>query len=63
MKCPNCGKTFEDVVFMDFEEYDCKVYATYEAHCHNCDSDWRWEDVYEFTESNTPYQIKYYDHL
>lgn len=63
MKCPNCGKTMEDVIFMNFEEYDCKVYASYEAHCHNCNYDWHWEDVYEYTETTIPYQIKENGHL
>jgi methionyl-tRNA synthetase len=61
MFCPNCGKILEET-FLEFEEYNCKIYATYEAHCHNCHNDWRWEDVYEYAESTAPYQI-HYDHL
>ena len=58
MKCLNCGETLEDVTFLEFEEYDGKAYVIYEAHCHNCGCDWHWEDVYEYTESTAPYQIK-----
>lgn len=63
MKCPNCGKTLEDITFFGFENYDCKVYAVYEAHCHDCHNDWHWEDVYEYTETTTPYLIRSNDHL
>jgi predicted RNA-binding Zn-ribbon protein involved in translation (DUF1610 family) len=63
MKCPNCGKTMEDIIFMDFEEYDGKVYASYEAHCHSCNRDWHWEDVYEYTETTIPHLIRINDHL
>ena len=63
MNCPYCGKTFEDVIFMDSEEYDCKVYVSYEAHCPVCNCDWHWEDVYEYTETTVPHLIKINDHL
>lgn len=62
MKCPNCGEVHEDITSIGMEEYDCKVYTSYEAHCHYCECDWHWEDVYEYTETTTPYQIKQNDH-
>lgn len=64
MYCPNCGEPFkeENIIFMGFDECNCKVSATYETHCPNCGKDWRWEDVYEYTDSIAPYQV-YYDHL
>ena len=62
MKCPNCGKILEDIIFMDFEEYDGKVYASYESYCPDCGCGWHWEDVYEYTETTIPYQIKSNDH-
>lgn len=58
MICPNCGSRIEDITFMGLEEYDCRVYGVYEGHCSTCNCNWHWEDVYEFSESTIPYQIK-----
>lgn len=63
MDCPICGETLHDIIFINFEEYDGNVYASYEGHCHNCGRDWHWEDVYEYVETTAPYQVNSNDHL
>lgn len=56
MICPDCGKSLENITFIKFEEFDCRVYASYKGSCPICKKEWCWEDIYEYLDSTIMYE-------
>ena len=48
MKCPNCGAEIE-ITHIYPECCDGYYYEDFEGVCPNCEENWEWEDVYEFS--------------